>query len=60
MVDYIDQYRDRFGVEPICQVLQMAPSTFYAAKRRRQNPSARARRDAADARIAQYAPRAGG
>ena len=49
LVDYIDQYRDRFGVEPICAVLkdagvQIAPSTYYAAKTR--PPSARAVRDA--------------
>jgi putative transposase len=30
----VDAHRDRFGVEPICQVLQVAPSTYYAAKRR--------------------------
>ena len=46
MVDYIDAQRDRFGVEPICRVLQMAPSTYYAAKRREIQPSARGRRDA--------------
>jgi transposase InsO family protein len=49
VVDYIDQHRDRFGVEPICTVLkdagvQIAPSTYYAAKAR--PPSARAVRDA--------------
>ena len=44
MVDYIDQHRDEFGVEPICKVLQVAPSTYYAARRRA--PSARALRDA--------------
>jgi putative transposase len=31
----VDAYRDRFGVEPICRVLQVAPSTYYAAKHRR-------------------------
>jgi putative transposase len=46
IVDYIDSHRDVFGVEPICRVLQMAPSTYYAAKRRQVAPSARARRDA--------------
>ena len=46
MVDYVDAHRDEFGVEPICKILQMAPSTYYAAKRRQVNPSARARRDA--------------
>jgi putative transposase len=42
---YIDAHRDEFGVEPICRVLQVAPSGYYAAKRR--PPSARARRDEA-------------
>ena len=44
MTRYIDAHRDRFGVEPICRVLQVAPSSYYAAKRRQ--PSARALRDA--------------
>jgi putative transposase len=43
MIAYIDAHRDRFGVEPICQLLPIAPSTYYAAKRR--PPSARALRD---------------
>jgi putative transposase len=43
MVDYIDQHRDEFGVEPICRILQVAPSTYYAARGRA--PSARALRD---------------
>src|SRR5690606_25909427 len=47
IVDYIDGHRDQFGVEPICKALQMAPSTYYAAKRREREPSARAVRDAA-------------
>jgi len=44
MIAYIDAHRDRFGVEPICQVLPIAPSTYYAARRR--PASARAVRDA--------------
>lgn len=36
---FIDAYRDHFGVEPICRVLQFAPSTYWSAKRRL--PSAR-------------------
>jgi putative transposase len=43
MVNYIDTHRSEFGVEPICRVLQVAPSTYYAAKSRL--PSARAIRD---------------
>jgi len=34
----------RLGVEPICRVLQVAPSTYYAARNR--PPSRRAQRDA--------------
>jgi putative transposase len=46
MVAYVDAHRDEFGVEPICRTLQMAPSTYYAAKHREVAPSARAVRDA--------------
>ncbi len=35
MTRYIDAHRKRFGVEPICQTLQVAPSTYYAVKARR-------------------------
>ena len=44
MTRYIDTYRDRFGVEPICRALQVAPSSYYAARCR--PPSARASSDA--------------
>ena len=46
IVGFIDDHRDQFGVEPICRVLQVAPSTYYAAKRRESAPSPRAVRDA--------------
>jgi putative transposase len=44
MIAYIDANKDRFGVEPICRVLPIAPSTYYQHSQRR--PSARALRDA--------------
>ena len=44
MTRYIDTHRDRFGVEPICQALQVAPSTYYAVKSRQ--PASRRVRDA--------------
>ncbi len=49
VVAFIDAHRERFGVEPICEVLReqgvgIAPSTYYAAKTR--PPSPRSRRDA--------------
>lgn len=43
MTAFITAYRERFGVEPICTVLQIAPSTYYATVSR--HPSARAVRD---------------
>ena len=43
MIAYVDEHRGRFGVEPICNVLQFAPRTYYAAKAR--PASARAVRD---------------
>jgi putative transposase len=48
-VAYIDGHRDRFGVEPICEVLEVAPSTYHAFKSRPL--SARAVRDAVMAPI---------
>jgi len=44
----IDQYKETFGVQPICDALdgtdaEIAPSTYYAARDR--EPSARTRRD---------------
>jgi putative transposase len=46
LVGFIDEHRAEFGVEPICEELAMAPSTYYAAKRREVAPSKRAVRDA--------------
>jgi putative transposase len=39
VIAFIDEYRSRFGVEPICRVLtahgcKIAPSTYYAARSR--------------------------
>ena len=48
MISYIDDYRDRFGVEPICDVLPIAPSTYYEHKAKQRDPdrcSDRAKRD---------------
>lgn len=39
----IDAHGERFGVEPICRVLEASPSTYY--ERRTRTPSARALRD---------------
>jgi transposase InsO family protein len=38
MVSFIDENRNDHGVEPICQQLPMAPSTYYNHKARAANP----------------------
>ncbi|MCQ3814578.1 MAG: IS3 family transposase [Acidimicrobiia bacterium] len=43
-VQFIDRNRQEFGVEPVCAALQLAPSTYWTAKRRPL--SARVLRDA--------------
>jgi putative transposase len=48
MVTFIDQHREMYGVEPICGVLPIAPSTYFRHKGQQRTPdtrSARARRD---------------
>ena len=50
MVRFLDAHREAHGVEPICAVLPIAPSTYYEAKARERDPSrlpARAQREAA-------------
>jgi putative transposase len=48
MVRFIDQHRAQYGVEPICRVVPIAPSTYFLRKAQQQAPatrSARAQRD---------------
>jgi putative transposase len=49
MKAFIDEHREDYGVEPICRVLPIAPSTYYEHAARKADPerrSARERRDA--------------
>jgi hypothetical protein len=49
MVAFIDEQREVYGVGPICEVLPIAPSTYYAHRVMQADPSlrsARAKRDA--------------
>lgn len=39
MVSFIDDHRGAYGVEPICEVLPMAPSTDYAYQAREADPT---------------------
>ena len=50
MIAFIDEHRALYGVEPICRVLPIAPSTYHAHAAQRADPDrlpARAKRDAA-------------
>jgi putative transposase len=38
MTRFIDEHRSAYGVEPICEVLPIAPSTYYEHVRRRAHP----------------------
>jgi putative transposase len=49
MISFIDDHRGAYGIEPICAVVPIAPSTYYEHKAREANPSrvsTRAQRDA--------------
>ena len=48
MIAFIDDHRAEYGVEPICKVLPIAPSTYYEHAAKRTNPekqSDRGKRD---------------
>jgi transposase InsO family protein len=48
MIAFIDEHRAVYGVEPICRLLPIAPSTYHAHAARRADPgtlSLRAKRD---------------
>jgi transposase InsO family protein len=49
MVAFVDAHREAYGVESVCAVLPMAPSTYHAVKAQQRTPalqSVRALRDA--------------
>jgi len=49
MLEFIDRHRGDYGVEPICKVLPIAPSTYYAHKARAADPQRRPVRERRDA-----------
>ena len=51
MKAFIDEHRDVFGVEPICRVLPIAPSTYDEHASRRADPERRPARDRRDAEL---------
>jgi putative transposase len=53
MTAFIDEYREVYGVEPICRVLPIAPSTYYEHAARKANPNRRPARERRDAELSQ-------
>jgi len=59
---FIDQNRDdvvdgrRLGVEPICEVLQVAPSSYYAARARPPSWAAPGFRSTTSERVVDVVP----
>lgn len=48
MTAFIDEHRDVYGVEPICKVLPIAPSTYYVHAARQADPALRPNRALSD------------
>ena len=44
MVRFIDDHRATYGVEPICAVLPIAPSTYFRVRAQQQDATKRAAR----------------
>jgi len=51
MIAFIDEHRAVHGVEPICKVLPIAPSTYHAHAGRRADPSKAPARSRSDAEL---------
>jgi putative transposase len=51
MVAFIDAHRETYGVEPICAVLPIAPSTYYEQKARQADPRRQPARVQREARL---------
>ena len=48
MVQFIDDYKDDYGIEPICRVLPIAPSTYHRIKDLEDCPEKRSLRSQHD------------
>ena len=48
MKEFIDDHREGYGVEPVCKVLPIAPSTYYLHASRKANPGLRSKRSKRD------------
>ncbi len=57
MVDFIHNNKDLYGVEAICKILPIAPSTYYRQLDLTENPEKRSKRDLHDVHHAEQIKR---
>ena len=57
MVNFIDEHKDVYGVEPICETLPIAPSTYHVHRVRHEDPSKRPARAKRDDRLREHIQR---
>ncbi len=50
-MSFVDEHRERFGVEPICKAMQVAPSAYWREAARRREPALAPRRRQRDAQL---------
>jgi putative transposase len=58
MVNFIEEHRAKFGVEPICNVLPIAPSVYYEQRARQRHPERRPQRVRHDEIVTDHVRRA--
>ena len=57
MIAFIDAHRKAYGVEPICRMLAIAPSTYYAHVSRRASPDKASPREIRDRALSEHIKR---
>ena len=57
MIAFIDEHREVLGVEPICDTLPIAPSTYYANKAASTDPEKRSKRATRDEALKKHIQR---
>jgi putative transposase len=48
VIDFMEDHHKDYGIEPMCEVLRIAPSTWYARKAKKADPEKRSKRAKAD------------
>ena len=48
VIDFMDDHHDDYGTLPLCEVLHIAPSTWYERKAQKADPDKRSKRAKAD------------